>query len=147
MAFKTLGSADSEAESPIVSEINIAPLTDVFLVLLIIFMVTSSALNSMGVSVDLPQVSQETASSQPEGVIVTLLPGGGVRVQKQEFSPGKLENLQRVLKAAFLQTSSKLVILEGDRQAFLGSAIEVMDHARKAGAEKFAIATTSETSH
>ena len=45
------------------------------------------------------------------------------------------------LKAAFGKTQSRLVILEGDRQAFLGSAVEVMDHARSAGADKFAIAT------
>ena len=39
------------------------------------------------------------------------------------------------------KTASRLVILEGDREAFLGSAIEVMDRARKAGADRFAIAT------
>jgi biopolymer transport protein ExbD len=52
--------------------------------------------------------------------------------------------LERVLRESFKKTKSRLVILEGDRQAFLGSAIEVMDHARQAGAERFAIATSAE---
>jgi biopolymer transport protein ExbD len=121
MGFKTLSHSEShsesETDSSIFAEINITPLTDIFLVLLIIFMVTSSVMAQMGVNVNLPQASQATAQSQPE----------------------------KLLKAAFSHTSSRLVILEGDRQAFLGSAIEVMDHARKAGAASFAIATTEKT--
>lgn len=141
MAFKTIGSEDSEAEGSIMAEINITPLTDIFLVLLIIFMVTSSVMTQMGVDVHLPQASQATSQSQPEGVIISLLPGGKMRVNQAEVSAGDYEKMEKLLKTSFGQTRSRLVILEGDRQSFLGSAIEVMDHARKAGAEKFAIAT------
>ena len=145
MAFRTMGSGDpSEGEGAIVAEINITPLTDIFLVLLIIFMVTSSVMSQQGVNVNLPQASSATAESQPDGVIVTLLPGGGMQVNGREFKAGEYGVFEDGLKGAFGKTASRLVIIEGDRQAFLGSAIEVMDHARKAGAQQFAIATSPE---
>jgi biopolymer transport protein ExbD len=133
-----------EGQADIVAEINITPLTDVFLVLLIIFMVTSSVMSQMGVDVNLPQASNVTAQAQPEGVIITLLPSGELDVNDTRIGKGQYDQMETVLKTDFGKTASRLVILEGDRQAFLGSAIEVMDHARKAGAEKFAIATSPE---
>lgn len=143
MAMKPL-SYEGEGDAPIVAEINITPLTDIFLVLLIIFMVTSSVMSQLGVNVNLPQASNATAQSQPEGVIVTLLSGGKIQVNSQEIPEGDFTSFERVLGNAFEHTQSRLVILEGDRQAFLGSAIQVMDHARKAGADHFAIATSPE---
>jgi biopolymer transport protein ExbD len=143
VAVKVLGSSDSESEAPIMAEINITPLTDIFLVLLIIFMVTSSVMSQSAVDVHLPQASQASSPSEPEGVIISLLPGGGMQVNSKKLAPGQYLEMESLLKKSFAQTRSKLVILEGDKQAFLGSAIEVMDHARRAGAEKFAIATVS----
>lgn len=145
MAIKTIGSGDSgESDPGIVAEINITPLTDIFLVLLIIFMVTSSVMSQMGVDVNLPQASNATSQSQPEGVIVTLLPGGALKINATPVPSGNYDRFESVLKETFAKTTSRLVILEGDRQAFLGSAIEVMDAARRAGAQKFAIATSPE---
>lgn len=135
-----------EEDGSIVSEINITPLVDIFLVLLIIFMVTSSVMSQMGVDVQLPKASSQTAQSQSEGVIITLLSAGRLKVNGQMLPAGRISELESVLKAAFSQTKSRLVILEGDRQAFLGAAIEVMDTARKAGADRFAIATTPDGS-
>jgi biopolymer transport protein ExbD len=138
-------SYEGDADGAIVAEINITPLTDIFLVLLIIFMVTSSVMSQVGVDVNLPQASNQTAQSQPEGVIVTLLPGGGIKINSQSVPSGDFEAFGSALKTTFQQTKSRLVILEGDRQAFLGSAIQIMDYARKAGAEKFAIATSPDS--
>lgn len=146
MAIKVIGGGghDEDGSGGIVAEINITPLTDVFLVLLIIFMVTSSVMSQSGVDVNLPQASSATSQAQPEGVIVSLLPGGDLKVNDFQIAKGKYDELESSLKTLFSKTASRLVILEGDRQAFLGSAIEVMDSARKAGAEKFAIATSPE---
>ncbi len=99
-------------------------------------------MTQMGVNVSLPQASQATAQTQAEGVIVTLLPDGGLQVNERAIPTGDYEAFERAVSEALSKASGKLVILEGDRQAFLGSAIEVMDHARKAGAEQFAIATS-----
>ncbi|MBC7693312.1 MAG: biopolymer transporter ExbD [Methylotenera sp.] len=143
MAFKPNASnSEAEYEENIVAEINITPLTDIFLVLLIIFMVTSSVMTQSGVDVNLPQASQATSQSQPDGVIVTLLPGGAVRINQRSIAAGDFPAIEKNLTEVFKATKSRLVILEGDRQAFLGSAIEVMDAARRAGAAQFAIATS-----
>lgn len=133
-----------EGDEEIVAEINITPLTDIFLVLLIIFMVTSSVMTNSGVDVNLPEASSATSQAQPEGVVVTLLPAGAMQVNGENVKAGDYASLSALLATTFQQSKSRLVILEGDRQAFLGSAIEVMDAARKAGAEKFAIATSTE---
>ena len=133
-----------ERNTRLIADINIAPFTDVILVLLIIFMVTSSVMSQLGVDVHLPQASNATAQAQPEGVIVTLLAGGGVKINRDSIAAGQLQDLEPRLKAVFEKTASRLVILEGDREALLGSAIQVMDYVRKAGAEKFAIATAPE---
>lgn len=139
MALKTLDESGSDG-TDIVAEINITPLTDIFLVLLIIFMVTSSVMSQLGVSVQLPKASHSISQSQAQGVILTLLPQGKVLLQQQPVSL-EGEVFERTLKAELSKTTQRLVILEGDRQALLGSAIEIMDRAKKAGAEKFAIAT------
>ncbi len=142
MGLKAIGSSDTEASPEIMAEINITPLTDIFLVLLIIFMVTSSVMTQTGVEVNLPAASQATSTSQPDGIIVTLLPGGALRVNQAQIAAGNMGEFEGALKSAFSKTQSRLVILEGDRQSYLGSAIEVMDTARRAGADRFAIATT-----
>ncbi|MEK6579559.1 MAG: biopolymer transporter ExbD [Bdellovibrionota bacterium] len=146
MAIQGQSNYPDDEEASIVAEINITPLTDIFLVLLIVFMVTSSVMSQMGVDVSLPKASQATAQSQPEGVIITLLPRGEIRINEVLIPSPDAVTLGNYLKKAFSQTSSRLVILEGDRQAFLGSAIQIMDWARLAGAEKFAIATAPEDS-
>ncbi len=147
MGLKPTGvgqSPDGESGGDIVAEINITPLVDVMLVLLIIFMVTSSVMSQMGMEVSLPKASSGSSGAQPEGVIVTLLPGGAIKVNGAAVS-GMVE-LESKVREAIPQARSPLVVLEGDQKAFLGNAIEVMDAARRAGAQKFAIATTSSDS-
>ncbi|OFZ56376.1 MAG: hypothetical protein A2428_01385 [Bdellovibrionales bacterium RIFOXYC1_FULL_54_43] len=139
MARENAVGSDHE-DGAIMAEINITPLTDIFLVLLIIFMVTSSVMSQLGVNVNLPKASHSIAESQAEGVIITLLPGGKVQINQRAVSLSDT-TFEKSLKSAFEKTSSRLVILEGDRETFLGSAIEIMDRARKEGADRFAIAT------
>ena len=141
MAIRTPhASSDVPSESAdIVAEINITPLTDIFLVLLIIFMVTSSVMSQLGVNVQLPEAgaaASSTSESQP--VLVTLLPDGKLAVNGAFTT---IQGLEPALRQAFLKGTSRTVVLEGDRKAFLGFAVEVMDRARTAGARKFAIAT------
>jgi len=140
MAFKTLSQDEGDGEGAIFAEINITPLTDIFLVLLIIFMVTSSVMAQLGVNVDLPKASHAITQAQADGVIVTLLPEGRVRVNDRGVSVED-GTFERALKDALSHTPAHLVVLEGDRRSYLGSAVDIMDRARKAGAERFAIAT------
>lgn len=122
----------------IVAEINITPLTDVFLVLLIIFMVTSSVIANTGKKVDLPE-AQESSQTPPKAVNVTITAEGGVQVNDQAV---KLENLRAYLEQALAASEDKMVILRGDKQVILEKAVYVLDQAQLAGAEGFALATT-----
>lgn len=126
---------DSDA---IFAEINITPLTDVFLVLLIIFMVSSSAITQSGVKVNLPKAGAASAGQNERGVTVTIAADGGIFIDKDQVS---LENLEGVLRTRLEGMENKSVILAGDQDVLLGMAISVMNTAKKAGAEKFGIAT------
>jgi biopolymer transport protein ExbD len=131
--------SEFDQEGEIKPEINLTPLIDIMLVLLIIFMVTSSVSNESGINVDLPSTSQSSKVSNPEddGVIITLNKTGKVFVQGKEVK----ENLKELLKIALEKSKSKIVIFEGDKEATLGKAINIIDIAKQVGAKQFAIAT------
>jgi biopolymer transport protein ExbD len=130
-----IGKLDEKSDEDIFAEINITPLTDIFLVLLIIFMITSSALIESGAKIDLPKVSKtETVS---KNVTVTLTANGGIYINQIKVS-------EEGLRKALGESSEKLVILEGDRDAILGDAVRILEMAKQAGAEKIAIAAEKE---
>ncbi len=135
-------SVPHEGEGPgsggIIAEINITPLTDVFLVLLIIFMVTSSVIANTGKKVDLPEAA-ESSQTPPKAVNVTLTKEGGVQVNDQAV---RIEDLRVHLQKALDASEDKTVILRGDKEVVLERAVYVLDQAQLAGAEGFAIATT-----
>ncbi len=135
MANKT---NNSDEQEDIVADINMTPLIDVMLVLLIIFMVTSSISLESGLKVDLPKTNTKTESEQSNVVIVSLNDQGELSVQGQKVAT---EGLKDKISTALKESKSSTVILEGDQKASLGRAIEIMDTAKAAGAEKFAIAT------
>jgi biopolymer transport protein ExbD len=134
MAASARPEEDSDA---IIAEINITPLTDVFLVLLIIFMVTSSVIANTGKKVDLPEAVQQS-QTPPKAVNVTITEAGVVQVNDQVV---KLEQLRAHLEKALAATDNKTVILRGDRKVVLEQAVYVLDQAQLAGAEGFALAT------
>jgi biopolymer transport protein ExbD len=128
---------DGGESEEIIAEINITPLTDVFLVLLIIFMVTSSVIANTGKKVDLPEAVQQS-QTPPKAVNVTITEDGVVQVNDQVV---KLELLRAYLEKALKATDNKTVVLRGDRKVVLEQAVYVLDQAQLAGAEGFALAT------
>ena len=129
--------ADEEnPDDGVVAEINITPLTDVFLVLLIIFMVTTSVVANQSKQVDLP--GAEVSETTPQGVTVTVLEDGAMLVNDTPTSEAELFT---VLEAALADTREKLVILKGDKNVLLGKAVNILDVAQQAGATGIALAT------
>jgi biopolymer transport protein ExbD len=121
--------------SSIMAEINITPLTDIFLVLLIIFMVTSVAMVQSGANINLPQV-QET-QSEPRQIVITVTP------QKEIFvnnTPTTLPEMETLLRPLIEAQKDIPVILEGDKDVVLGEAVKILSVAQKAGATQIAIA-------
>ena len=139
MAARSLpngGGGDDEISDGIVAEINITPLTDIFLVLLIIFMVTTSVISSQGKEVDLP--NSAVASTTPTGVSVTVTSEGEVEVDGKAVSE---QRLPAALKEALDKAKEKIVILRGDKKVLLGKAVNILDLAQEAGAKGIALAT------
>ena len=126
-----------DGDDAIVAEINITPLTDIFLVLLIIFMITSSAMIESGPKVNLPQAG--VTSSETKGVVVTVDPQQNVYVDGRAVDR---ESLVEGLREAVAASDVKRVVLQGDRDVLLGEVVNTLDLARSAGAEEVAIAAT-----
>jgi biopolymer transport protein ExbD len=133
---------NSDGEEQIVSEINMTPLIDIMLVLLIIFMVTSTAALESGLDIELPKTQITNEKKTDEILIITLDKAGKVALQGKYVEEGELAT-QMIAKLAELKTES--VILEGDTQAYLGKAVEIMDIAKSAGAKNFSIAAEQDT--
>ena len=131
-----LPSNEEDSTDGVVAEINITPLTDVFLVLLIIFMVTTSVIQNQGKNVDLPGAAVSDAT--PQGVTVTVQPGGEMMVNDTNVTEG---TLYAALENALKDSRDKIVILRGDKKVLLGQAVNILDLAQKAGAKSIAIAT------
>jgi biopolymer transport protein ExbD len=120
----------------VVAEINITPLTDVFLVLLIIFMVTTSVVANQSKQIDLP--GAEVSDTTPKGVTVTVNEDSTILVND---TPTSNDALYAALEAALSETRDKLVILRGDKKVLLGQAVNILDLAQQAGATGIALAT------
>jgi biopolymer transport protein ExbD len=137
MAMTPLGGNDEALD--IVAEINITPLTDIFLVLLIIFMITSSAMVESGGKINLPKAV--ATQSETRGTTVTLTPKHEIYVNQKKVSE---ESLEPTLKEALGTNADKTVILRGDKEVLLGETVRVMSIIKRAGASEIAIAAEAE---
>lgn len=123
-------------DGDIVSDINMTPLIDVMLVLLIIFMVTSSAAVESGLTVNLPE-SAATGGTPPASLIISMSKTGEVAVAGNVVSKDQLKD---VVKGELSRLKTTSVVLEGDGDLTLSNTINVIDIAREAGAVDFSIA-------
>jgi biopolymer transport protein ExbD len=122
----------------IMAEINITPLTDVFLVLLIIFMITTSAMVKPAADVNLPETAENEEETQ--GVMVTMTPSKQIYVGERSVE-GDDAAVVSALRDALARAKQKVVILAGDRQVVLGEVVRVLGLAKEAGASGFALAS------
>ena len=126
-----------EDNNKILAEINMTPLIDIMLVLLIIFMITSSVQLDSGLKIELPDFSGiPDQISSP--IIISMEGRGRVFLQGQPIS---LPGLENELKVLLLKSQEKEVILQGDRRSFLEDIVKLMEIATRAGATSFSIAT------
>ena len=118
---------------------NITPLTDIFLVLLIIFMITSSAMIESGGKVNLPKAV--ATQSESRGTTVTLTPKKEIFVNQKKVND---ESLEAALQEALKSSADKTVILRGDKDVLLGETVRIMSIIKRAGASEIAIAAEVE---
>jgi biopolymer transport protein ExbD len=124
-------------QDDIVADINMTPLIDIMLVLLIIFMVSSSAALDSGLDVNLPEVSQVGDKSEATMLILSLTKSGDVAIQGEKVDKSQLKEK---ISALLVELKTDTVILEGDGESQLEAAMELMDIAKSAGAKNFSIA-------
>jgi len=130
--------------SRIMADINITPLTDIFLVLLIIFMVGSSIVveqaqgGGTGVRVDLPKGAAKELQPQARDFPVAVLKDGTVVAEGKAVDLGALKERFQKLAA---DAPEAQVIIQADQGVAHGRVVEVMETAKAAGVQRLAIAT------
>jgi biopolymer transport protein ExbD len=116
-------------------QINITPLTDIFLVLLIIFMITASISVESAAHVGLPLA--ESTSPEKRGVVVAYTADHEIFVNSKDIPASELEG---ALREALSRIDPKIVIFQGDRKVLLGDMVKILKVAKAAGADQIAIA-------
>ncbi len=149
MAVSGLGNGDEQEEgggAAIFAEINITPLTDIFLVLLIIFMVTTTAIaeaggQNGGIKVTLPKGGQPQAARDVHDLAIAVLADGRLVVQGKVVDEATLAD---VLAKAHQRDPDTMVLVQADEGVIHGKVVAVMDLARRQGLPRLAIATRAE---
>lgn len=123
----------------LIFEINITPLTDVMLVLLIIFMVTTPFIIQGNIKINLPSAKAPSETSLNKNIIIAIASDGKMFLNGNSVKDD-IELLEGI-KKEINKTGNTTVIIEGDKMAFHGEMVRVMSVAKEAGAEKLAITT------
>jgi biopolymer transport protein TolR len=119
------------------AEINVTPLVDVMLVLLIIFMVTAPML-TQGVDVNLPQANAKALQSEEERLVITVDSNSRIFIGKQSVQFNRLTD---VLKGIVARRADRQVYFRADRAVPYGFVVKVIAEVRNAGVEKLGMVT------
>jgi biopolymer transport protein TolR len=142
MAMKGLSAGTGRRRHATMSEINVTPLVDVMLVLLIIFMV-SAPLLTVGVPIDLPQTKAKSLDQDKEPLVLAVNDNGKVYLQDQEIG---LEELVTKLQAITQARGGfeERIYVRGDRKVNYGAVMKVMGRLSSAGFHRVALVTEVE---
>ncbi len=130
-------SAGSKYRRPLVSQINVTPMVDVMLVLLIVFMVTAPLL-TVGVPVDLPKTAASRIVGQDEPLVVSIDKAGKLFLQDSEIA---IDQLVPRLVAITENRKNARIFLRGDQAIPYGEVMAVMGAMNQAGFNRVALVT------
>ena len=119
------------------AEINVVPLVDIMLVLLIIFMVAAPMIQQ-GVDVSLPKLVATELPADSDLLVITVHRTGRVFVGK---TPVSMDSLGQKLAAIYARKSNKVAFLRADKDVPYGVVVRVMAEAKKAGIERLGMVT------
>ena len=131
-----------QRHSKLIAEINIAPFTDVILVLLIVFMVTTPLIYRSSIKIALPQVSSNHQPLESKDINVTVTAAGEAYMESQKYNlrldkdlfQFKLQNLAKTYK-------DPAIIISGDRNVKYDYVVQVIDAASRGGVKHLILAT------
>ena len=132
-----MGSMHSGGRRGLVAEINVTPLVDVMLVLLIIFMVTAPMM-TQGLEVDLPETTAKALRQEEEPLVISLSKDGRIKLRNVEVSA---KNLREQLGKMSDEEKKRPIYLRADKQVAYGDVVVLMNDIRKAGFEKLGMIT------
>jgi biopolymer transport protein ExbD len=119
----------------IIAEINVTPLVDIMLVLLIIFMLTAHVIARQAIEIELPRASQSTALP-PTTLAITLRADGAIFLDDKPVTPAAL---REAIKASVARDPRTQAIVAGDKRVSHGRVVWVLDTVKSLGVTQFAI--------
>lgn len=128
--------AAASTDDPI-TEINVTPLVDVSLVLVIIFMVTAPLFSQPIIKVEVPKAITDEGESS-ENITISIDPTDKIAVNAKEVT---LDELKPELKLKLATNAEKYVIIRADKLTDHGTVLKAMDMAKELGAKKLVFAT------
>ena len=136
MAFRLDDGDNPRRVGGTLAEINIIPLVDVVLVLLLIFMLTAPMMYR-GIDINLPRAAAKPTAVE-ERMVLTLTKDQGLYLNDRRVTPTGLEG---ALRDAFRSRTDKTLYLKADAALSYGAVIETMDRVRRAGIERLGMVT------
>lgn len=125
-------------------EINLIPLIDVLLVILIFLMVTTTYSKFSGIELELPTADREEKSSQPEDIDVVVTAAGQILVDRVPVAGRDVAVIAEALARAAGERKTPLVVIHADAKAAHQHVVDVMQGAAEAGYPRVSFATRSD---
>lgn len=132
-----MSSANGGKSRMVMSEINVTPLVDVMLVLLIIFMVTAPMMQQ-GLEIELPETAASGVSTSEEPFVLVISKSKRISVGGQQIP---ISDLQKRLQAIFEKRPNKQIYIQADKAVDYGFVAETMAEVRAAGITNIGLVT------
>jgi len=132
-----MGPQNNGKSRMVMSEINVTPLVDVMLVLLVVFMITAPMMQQ-GIDIKLPRTATAGIETKSEPLVLTIKPKGQVLLGS---TPVPIDGLGKKINAIFKTRSDKQVYIKADKTVDYGIVAEVIAEVKAAGVENVGLVT------
>ncbi|KJS01044.1 MAG: biopolymer transporter ExbD [Desulfobulbaceae bacterium BRH_c16a] len=132
-----MGPSKNNGRKRLVSDINVTPLVDVMLVLLIIFMITAPMM-TQGLDVDLPETTSKSLRQEDNSIVISLQENGDLFINKVPQVPALMV---QELKKSYDANKDQLILLNADKKVPYGHVVKVMEDIKSVGFDKIGMIT------
>lgn len=132
-----MGPSNSNGRKKLVADINVTPLVDVMLVLLIIFMITAPMM-TQGLNVDLPEMTSKALRQEEKPVVVSIDKAGEISINNVALARALMV---QELKKSYEANKEQTIYLKADKNVPYGNVVSVMDDIKSVGFDKIGVMT------